>query len=152
MAFTKVRNERNQARDEVKQLRSSLEVNFREKKDLEAQISQLKIEMEKVHLMLLKHAGQHKEEERDISSSPIDHDGLKNVNSEGLVTKAASSSLSENENSIDVAAGRGVIPKYVRADSKSEDVDDDHDYLTQKVKMLHLRLEDANKTIYSEKE
>lgn len=117
--------------------------------------------MEKVHLMLLKHAGQHKEPERDISGSPIDHDGLKNVNSEdGLVTKARS--LSENESSSETGVvGNSVTPKDVNVDqdiqklnvlSKSEDADDDHDYLTQKVKMLHLRLDDANKFIHSEKE
>lgn len=125
---------------------------------------ELKIEMEKIHLMLLQHAGQHKEPERDISGSPIDHDGLKNVNSEdGLVTKARS--FSENESSSETGAiGTSVIPKDVKADqdrqdiqqlnksSKSEGADDDHEYLTQKVKMLHLRLDDANKFIHLEKE
>lgn len=136
----------------------------REKKELEVQISQLKIEMEKIHLMLLKHAGQHKEPERDISGSPIDHDGLKNVNSEdGLVTKARS--FSENESGSETGAvGTSVISKDIKVDqdrqdiqklnvsSKSDDAIDEHEYLTQKVKMLHLRLDDANKFIHLEKE
>lgn len=178
-----MRNERNQAREEAKQLRTALENAMkdshsykREKHDLECQITQLKKEMEKIHLCLIKHAGQHKEPEREISGSPIDqlsNDGLKNVNSEdGLVTKARS--FSENENSseggkLDVEEYilQGAMPKDIKSvdadyeekllqklktSLKSEDADDDHDYLTQKVKMLQLRLDDAQKAVNSEKE
>lgn len=132
--------------------------------------------MEKIHLCLIKHAGQHKEPERDISGSPIDqlsNDGLKNVNSEdGLVTKARS--FSENESSstgkmeIEEYVLQGAMPKDIKnieADfeekqliqklqtlSKNDEADDDTDYLTQKIKMLQLRLEDAQKVIHSEKE
>lgn len=149
----------------------------REKHDLEIQITQLKKEMEKIHLCLMKHAGQHKEPERDISGSPIDqlsNDGLKNVNSEdGLVTKARS--FSENENSsesngkldIEEYVLQGAMPKDIKLNeadieekqmqklkisTKSEEADDDTDYLTQKIKMLQLRLEDAQKAIHAEKE
>lgn len=145
-------------------MRSSLEGEAqsykRDRKELEKQISQLKKEMEKVHVMLLKHAGH----------AGIDQlsDGLKNVNSEdGLVTKTRS--FSDNENSSEAGADDKVIdPKDEKANkadleesqliqklklsSKSDDADDDHDYLTQKVKMLQIRLEDANKAIYDEKE
>lgn len=149
----------------------------REKHDLESQITQLKKEMEKIHMCLIKHAGQHKEPEREISGSPIDqlsNDGLKNVNSEdGLVTKARS--FSENENSSD--GGKLDIEEYVlqgaikkdiknvdvdyeekqllqklKTSTKSDEAEDDHDYLTQKIKMLQLRLDDAQKAICSEKE
>lgn len=65
ISYPQVRNERNVARDEAKQLRVNLEAAVkesnaykREKSDLEVQIGQLKKEMEKVHLMLIKHAGQ----------------------------------------------------------------------------------------------
>lgn len=65
ISYPQVRNERNLARDEAKQLRSNLEAAVkeshaykREKTELELQIGQLKREMEKVHLMLIKHAGQ----------------------------------------------------------------------------------------------
>ena len=65
ISYPQVRNERNLARDEAKQLRVTLEAAVkesnsykREKTDLEVQIGQLKKEMEKVHLMLIKHAGQ----------------------------------------------------------------------------------------------
>lgn len=63
--WSKVRNERNKAREEAKQLRTSLEASIkesnsykREKNDLELQITQLKKEMEKIHMLLMKHAGQ----------------------------------------------------------------------------------------------
>ena len=60
-----MRNERNKAREESKQLRANLEIAMkesnaykREKNDLEIQISQLKKEMENVHSLMMKHAGQ----------------------------------------------------------------------------------------------
>lgn len=177
--WAKVRNERNLAREEVKQLRSTLEGAMkeshsyvREKREMESQITQLKREMEKIHMSLIKHAGQagqHKE--RDISGSPIDQmstDGLKNVNSEdGLVTKARSFAEDSDSNSkleIEEYVLQGAMPKDIKSSSdvdfeekklikklESEDADDDNDYLTQKIKMLQLRLEDANKAINCEK-
>lgn len=63
--WSKVRNERNKAREESKQLRTKLDTSLketnmykREKQDLELQNDQLKKEIEKIHILLLKHAGQ----------------------------------------------------------------------------------------------
>lgn len=63
--WSKVRNERNKARDEIKQLNNKLDVALkdistykRERQDLELQNDQLKKEIEKIHILLLKHAGQ----------------------------------------------------------------------------------------------
>ncbi|XP_050452506.1 coiled-coil domain-containing protein 102A [Cataglyphis hispanica] len=63
--WSKVRNERNTARDEAKALRAKLEIavkdanNFKhESQELELQNDQLKKEIEKIHMILLKHAGQ----------------------------------------------------------------------------------------------
>ncbi|KAL7049918.1 hypothetical protein ACKWTF_003902 [Chironomus riparius] len=176
--WAKVRNERNQARDEIKQLRVALESSMkesngykREKHELEIQVQQLKKEMEKIHHSLMKHASTHKEPEREISGSPdqFSNDGLKNVNSEdGLVTKARS--LSENESNSESKIAdefqqgpSGKDSKNVSMElndkqfqklklSKSEDTEDDSEYLIQKAKMLQLRLEDAQKAIISEKE
>lgn len=172
----KVRNERNQAREESKQLRAALESAIkdsnsykREKHELEVQITQLKKEMEKVHISLIKHAGQINEPDREISESPIDrlsNDGMKNVNSEdGLVTKARSFS-SDNDSKIDVDdyLQQGAKDSKISIDEeekqliqklkscRTEDAEDDHEYLSQKVKMLQLRLDDANKIAASEKE
>lgn len=175
--FLKVRNERNQAREESKQLRAALESAIkdsnsykREKHELEVQITQLKKEMEKVHISLIKHAGQINEPDREISESPIDrlsNDGMKNVNSEdGLVTKARSFSDNESKVDVDEYLQQGAMPKESKISideeekqliqklksCRTEDAEDDHEYLSQKVKMLQLRLEDANKTLSSEKE
>ncbi|XP_069679135.1 coiled-coil domain-containing protein 102A isoform X2 [Periplaneta americana] len=87
--WSKVRNERNKAREESKMLRTKLESALketnavkREKLELESQNDQLKKEMERIHLLLLKHAGQWDHEllealesedpERDVLSKPVD--------------------------------------------------------------------------------
>lgn len=176
-----MRNERNQARDEAKQLRAQLETSVkesngfkREKNDLEIQVQQLKKEMEKIHHSLMKHASNTcKEPERDISGSPdqYSNDGLKNVNSEdGLVTKTRS--FSENESNsesklIEDYVMQGAMPKDIKSIeveieekqliqklkiSKSNDTEDDSEYLIQKCRMIQLRLEDAQKAIIAEKE
>jgi coiled-coil domain-containing protein 102A len=176
-----VRNERNQARDEAKQLRAQLEAAVKEsngykrdKHEMEIQVQQLKKEMEKIHHSLIKHASNTcKEPEREISGSPdqYSNDGLKNVNSEdGLVTKARS--ISENESNsesklVDDYVMQGALPKDIKSIeveieeklliqklkiSKSEDAEDDSEYLIQKSKMLQLRLDDAQKAIIAEKE
>ncbi|XP_017759670.1 PREDICTED: coiled-coil domain-containing protein 102A [Eufriesea mexicana] len=63
--WSKVRNERNLAREEAKTLRAKLEIAVKdansykhECQELELQNLQLKKEMEKIHMVLLKHAGQ----------------------------------------------------------------------------------------------
>lgn len=63
--WSKVRNERNEAREEIKSLRAKLEIAIKdantfkyESQELEVQNEQLKKEMEKIHMILLKHAGQ----------------------------------------------------------------------------------------------
>lgn len=63
--WSKVRNERNMAREEAKMLRAKLEIAVKdansykhECQELELQNEQLKKEMEKIHMVLLKHAGQ----------------------------------------------------------------------------------------------
>ncbi|XP_076375296.1 coiled-coil domain-containing protein 102B isoform X2 [Megalopta genalis] len=63
--WSKVRNERNVAREEAKMLRAKLEIAVKdansykhECQELELQNEQLKKEMEKIHMILLKHAGQ----------------------------------------------------------------------------------------------
>ncbi|KAM7356906.1 coiled-coil domain-containing protein 102B [Cochliomyia hominivorax] len=181
--WSKVRNERNKAREEAKQLRVNLEMAMkeansykREKNDLEMQISQLKKEMEKVHSLMMKHAGQfHKtgmadtgeeneSNSRDANCSPdISSDGLKNVNSEdGLVTKAAAGGelkdLDIEEYVLKGAAHKNLSDMdEVSAEEKrliqqlSKD-DFDEDYLLQKISMLQLRLDEAQKTVQAERD
>lgn len=134
----KVRNERNKARDEAKQLRTSLEAANkesnsykREKNELELQNIQLKKEMEKIHLLLMKHAGQFNGninepngDGRDNSngSPDISSDGLKNVNSEdGLVTKSATQEQSNKRDAeTEEYILQGAVPKYVMESLRSE--------------------------------
>ncbi|XP_030562012.1 coiled-coil domain-containing protein 102A isoform X1 [Drosophila novamexicana] len=176
--WSKVRNERNKAREESKQLNLKLDVAMkeahslkREKNDLEVQITQLKKEMEKVHSLMMKHAGQfHRTDTnedaeangRDANCSPdISSDGLKNVNSEdGLVTK-----LPNDVKDLDIEefALKGAMPKHLSdleaaaAEEKrliqqlSKD-DFDEDYLLQKISMLQLRLDEAQKTLQAERD
>ncbi|XP_037909207.1 coiled-coil domain-containing protein 102A isoform X2 [Hermetia illucens] len=183
--WSKVRNERNKARDEAKQLRANLEAALkesdsykREKNDLEMQITQLKKEMEKIHMLLMKHAGQfHKldngdepeRDGRDINCSPdMSSDGLKNVNSEdGLVTKGAGDSSQSKDLDIEEYVLQGAVPKNVSElyDDKDEvsaeekrliqqlSKDDfDEEYLLQKISMLQLRLDEAQKTLQAERD
>lgn len=84
ISYPQVRNERNLARDEAKQLRVNLEAAVKEsnsykkdKNELEIQIGQLKKEMEKVHLMLIKHAGQF-----DRSTSDLGQNGGDSVDAD----------------------------------------------------------------------
>ncbi|XP_034941762.1 coiled-coil domain-containing protein 102A [Chelonus insularis] len=63
--WSKVRNERNKAREEAKLLRTKLEIAVKdansykhESQELEIQNEQLRKEMEKIHVVLLKHVGQ----------------------------------------------------------------------------------------------
>uniref|UniRef100_A0A182Q8S2 Myosin tail domain-containing protein n=1 Tax=Anopheles farauti TaxID=69004 RepID=A0A182Q8S2_9DIPT len=199
--WSKVRTERNKARDEAKQLRSNLEAAIkesnsykREKCELEMQITQLKKEMEKVHTLMMKHAGRFNKASLDAADEPdrdgrgdnncspdISSDGLKNVNSEdGLVTKlpnlpddgsttGGAAGIAANGADLDIEEyilQGGAMPKHsVEFKDKSEQMaeerrliqqlskdDYDEDYLLQKISMLQLRLDDAQKTIQLERE
>nr|CAD7399668.1 unnamed protein product [Timema cristinae] len=116
--WSKVRNERNKAREESKMLRTKLEMAVketnsfkREKLELETQNDQLKKEMEKIHLLLLKHAGQWDQHflealgednpERDtgasVPKSPLGENGhspLHHTSSLGATTELAVNSVS----------------------------------------------------------
>lgn len=87
--------------------------------------------MEKIHLLLMKHAGQFNgnidEPERDgrdnSNCSPdISSDGLKNVNSEdGLVTKSTTHEQSEKRDAeIEEYILQGAVPKHVMESLRSE--------------------------------
>lgn len=105
--FDQVRNERNTAREENKMLRSKLEMavkdrnNFkREKMELESQNDRLKRELEKIHLLLLKHDDQtllvealaHEDPERDLNvQKPSRLSGTSPVSSSSLPSPRATS-------------------------------------------------------------
>ncbi|XP_059613909.1 coiled-coil domain-containing protein 102A isoform X2 [Phlebotomus argentipes] len=162
--WSKVRTERNKARDEAKQLRSSLEAAIkesnsykREKSELETQISQLKKEMERIHALLMKHAGQFDKNGleavdepdrigRDNDSPDVSSDGLKNVNSEdglGAVSKLVDQGEYDDPSSTEE---RRLIQQL------SKEEHDEEEYLQQKVSVLKMRLDEACKTLDRERD
>lgn len=145
--MAQVRNERNKARDEAKQLRTSLEAAIkesnsykREKNELELQINQLKKEMEKVHHLMMKHAGQFngngnaEEHERDncrdnSNCSPdISSDGLKNVNSEDglMITATPQEPNDKRDSEIEEYVLQGAVPKHVVESLRTEGTEHSH--------------------------
>lgn len=164
--WSKVRTERNKSREEVKQLRTSLEA---AQKDVE----NYKKEMEKLHLLMLKHAGQFKkngeDDNRDASngSPDISSDGMKNVNSEdGLVTKVSDNkngSSNNGENDVDLL--EEALTKHSLQLTKDEQMaeerrliqqlskeDQNEDFLLEKVTTLQAKLDEAQKISHLERE
>lgn len=105
---------------------------------------------------------------RDNCSPDISSDGLKNVNSEdGLVIKTTTDEKETRDLDIEEYVLQGAVPKHVvetfeedRRNSAEErrliqqlSKDDfDEEYLLQKISMLQLRLDEAQKTVQAERE
>uniref|UniRef100_A0A1B0CCC8 Coiled-coil domain-containing protein 102A n=2 Tax=Lutzomyia longipalpis TaxID=7200 RepID=A0A1B0CCC8_LUTLO len=184
--WSKVRTERNKARDEAKQLRTSLEAAIKEstsykkeKTELEMQINQLKKEMEKIHMLLMKHAGQFHKSGLETSDEPLDlgnrdnespdisSDGLKNVNNEdGLVIKSDYTQFRDSD--IETCMLQGATSKVLNDQEDNDDQSteerkliqqlfkgeegDDDEYFKDKLSLLNIRLDEAYQTIEREKE
>lgn len=144
--WSKVRNERNKAREESKQLRSKLEAALkdtnstkREKQELEMQNEQLKKEIEKIHILLLRHAGQldsHIFEAlgddplKDFNFSLGNNSPVKEKNevSNGLITTQAecdSTATSimdfDKDSAIEEYILQGAVPKHILESKDSLD-------------------------------
>lgn len=186
--WSKVRNERNKAREEIKQLNTKLDVALkdintykRERQDLSLQNDQLKKEIEKIHILLLKHAGQFDSQIFEAlgddplkdfnfsigNNSPVRENiiDMKNCTSEN----DHMSLLNLDKNS-DEYHQRGAVPKHAesnKSDSKYNEIDEltngyckdksqkndyDEEYLMQKLSMLQLRLDETTKTLQIERE
>lgn len=112
------------------------------------------------------------EPEREINCSPdILLDGLKNVNSEdGLVTKARAFSdekelnIENNDLEIEEYVLQGALPKTFKSDDNTDEdkiqqqlektsliLSSEDEIYAQKVRILQTRLDDAQKTINSER-
>lgn len=159
--WSKVRNERNKARDESKQLRTKLDMALKdsniykkEKQDVELQNDHLKKEIEKIHILLLKHAGQFDtqifEALGEEFSSTIKVNG---IDCDSTTEEQKNRSILAEEYVL-----HGAVPKQVDNDeknsitSKSHSDEYDEEYLMQKMSMLQLRLDETNKTLQSERE
>lgn len=216
--WSKVRNERNKAREEAKVLRTKLEIAIKdgnafkhEKQEIELQNEQLKREMEKIHMILLKHAGQFDQQIISIlESDPRLRDALgvdellevyNNVQqTEKIGPLLTQKDLFSMNNSTDEPSAKsdiveavahdrdieeyvlqGAVPKHAvelykessidtldrdmiklvgetkamqdKLDKRQSIIDaSDEEFLMQKMSMLHLRLEEATKTISAERE
>ncbi|XP_065162132.1 coiled-coil domain-containing protein 102A-like isoform X2 [Atheta coriaria] len=159
--WSKVRNERNKARDESKQLRTKLDMALKdsniykkEKQDVELQNDHLKKEIEKIHILLLKHAGQFDtqifEALGEEFSSTIKVNG---IDCDSTTEEQKNRSILAEEYVL-----HGAVPKQVDNDeknsitSKSHSDEYDEEYLMQKMSMLQLRLDETNKTLQSERD
>ncbi|KAL3285072.1 hypothetical protein HHI36_019196 [Cryptolaemus montrouzieri] len=182
--WSKVRNERNKAREECKQLRTKLDTIVKEtsssrkkREELEIQNEHLKKEIEKIHLILLKHAGQFDSQLFEaLSEDPLKDFVFNNTSPLKVVENGIhgsenpdcdSLSTMSKEVSIDDYILKGAVPKYVsdlKADtsdrigetilSECESNKDSYDeeYIMQKMSMLQLRLDETTKTLQIERE
>lgn len=185
--WSKVRNERNKAREETKQLRTKLDSALKdigsykaEKQELELQNDQLKREIEKIHILLLKHAGQFdgqifealgEDPLKDFSFSSSHDSPVKlasspngTENSEKKVecdsTAAAVLEL-EKDTCIEEYVLQGAVPKNSVQPKEGDEPKNgkpthsdeyDEEYLLQKMSMLQLRLDQVTKTLQVERE
>ncbi|XP_066250569.1 coiled-coil domain-containing protein 102A isoform X1 [Euwallacea similis] len=177
--WSKVRNERNKSREECKQLRTKLESSLKEvsiykrhKDDLELQNDQLKREIEKIHLLLLKHAGQFdsqifealgEDPLKDFAfsnGSPGRDNGCKDLVSplrdllvsererQNGVSSSQSNPECDSTAPLDLEHKKDFIGSPKGAVSKKFATVD----AEQKTSLLQLKLEEANKTISIERE
>ncbi|XP_063910289.1 coiled-coil domain-containing protein 102A isoform X2 [Zophobas morio] len=185
--WSKVRNERNKAREECKQLRTKLDSTAkdsatykREKEELEVQNDQLKKEIEKIHLLLLKHAGQFDSQIFEaLGEDPLKDFAFSQSNGspardrENGAPHQLECETALQEGCIEDYILQGAVPRYVtelkdsleektdsellngvqKSEKSSTHRDDfDEDYVIQKLSMLQLRLEEATKTLQVERE
>ena len=194
--WCEVRDERNKAKKEAKVLKSKLEAAIKdmnvykqESQELEIQNTQLKKEMEKVHIILLKHAGQFDQQLLTLLDSDpqlksalgVDEllEVYNNIERSGELTPSSSkkdfssSKSTPKDNSIESRSTldkdieeyilQGAVPKHAvdaHKDSTTSTQEKRHsridpageEALLQKMSMLNHRLEEATKTIITERE
>ncbi|XP_060534574.1 coiled-coil domain-containing protein 102A isoform X2 [Cylas formicarius] len=164
--WSKVRNERNKAREECKQLRTKLESSVkenctykREKEELELQNDQLKKEIEKIHLLLLKHAGQFDSQIFEaLGEDPLRDFAFSNTSPPADRENGVSSSQSNPEcdstGPTDSTFGQDSASKSENKHVQNCDKENaiEEEYVIQKISMLQHRLDEASKTIQIERE
>ncbi|XP_076622313.1 coiled-coil domain-containing protein 102A isoform X2 [Colletes latitarsis] len=174
--WSKIRNERNMAREEAKMLRAKLEIAVKdangykhECQELELQNEQLKKEMEKVHTILLKHAGQFDqqiftvlESDPQLRNTLGSHNILPDRDIEeyvlqGAVPKHRVELYKENSiNSLDkdiarlVTDASSVEDNVEKHQSSSQTCNDE--FSAQKMLALQHKLDEATKIISTERE
>ncbi|XP_043527017.1 coiled-coil domain-containing protein 102A isoform X3 [Frieseomelitta varia] len=170
--WSKVRNERNMAREEAKMLRAKLEIAVKdansykhECQELELQNEQLKKEMEKIHMILLKHAGQFDqqiftvlESDPQLRNTLGSHNILPDRDIEeyvlqGAVPKHAVELYKESPlNSLDKDIVRLADSNSVEDNTENNLQTCTDESYTQKIILLQHKLDEATKTISIERE
>ncbi|KAL1130531.1 hypothetical protein AAG570_011777 [Ranatra chinensis] len=142
--WSKVRNERNKAREEAKLLRSKLDSALkdantyrREKQELESHNEQMRKELERIHLMLLKHAGQWDHQLLEALECERDSEGR--------------SAAAEKDSGIDECT-TGTSGPIGRPSQSIDTMANETELVYQKLSMLQLRLDEATKTLQIERE
>ncbi|KOX71505.1 hypothetical protein WN51_03812 [Melipona quadrifasciata] len=170
--WSKVRNERNMAREEAKMLRAKLEIAVKdansykhECQELELQNEQLKKEMEKIHMILLKHAGQFDqqiftvlESDPQLRNTLGSHNILPDRDIEeyvlqGAVPKHAVELYKESPlNSLDKDIVRLADSNSVEDNTENNLQTCTDESYAQKIILLQHKLDEATKTISIERE
>lgn len=183
--WSKVRNERNKAREETKQLNSKLDAALkdigtfkRERQELELQNDQLKKEIEKIHILLLKHAGQFDSQIfealgddplKDFNFSATNTSPIKEHYCEAKNGAECENPASSIKNNVEEYILKGAVrkhPDYEKPDFKNIETHEngcvlkdnhhkseyDEVYVIQKISMLQLRLDETSKTLQIERE
>ncbi|KAL1517006.1 hypothetical protein ABEB36_000826 [Hypothenemus hampei] len=186
--WSKVRNERNKAREECKQLRTKLEslvkeasTYKRDKEDLETQNDQLKREIEKIHLVLLKHAGQFDSQIFEALSedplkdfpfsngSPLKENNFKELRDNSLIDRERQNGVSSSQSNPECDCSAPVSVEQIGnhiSDINFQATNNDlsttveevkkmcfsTEEANQKMSLLQLKLEETSKTISLERE
>lgn len=161
--WSKVRNERNKVREEAKQLRTKLETALKdsntyktEKQDLETQNEQLKREIEKIHILLLKHAGQFDGQLFELLGEDFNLSSGHDVPEKIVENKTeAEQQQQQKSGCVEEYVLQGAVPKVKETDEASNgklNEEYDEEFLLQKMSMLQLRLDQVTKTLQVERE
>ncbi|XP_066592140.1 coiled-coil domain-containing protein 102A-like isoform X2 [Prorops nasuta] len=182
--WSKVRNERNMAREEAKVLRAKLEIAMKdansfkhEAQEVEHQNEQLKKEMEKIHMILLKHAGQFDQQlisvlqsdpqlknALDVEELLAAYNNIQEVEQassqkdsisprNGAVPKHAVELYKENSNNtLNRDVGKAALDYAIEENNPPLLEGSNEDMLLQKISMLQSALEEALKSASAEKE
>ncbi|XP_014207417.1 coiled-coil domain-containing protein 102A [Copidosoma floridanum] len=185
--WCEVRDERNKIKKEAKSLKSKLEsasqdlnAYKQESKELQIQNDQLKKKMEKIHIVLLKHAGQSDQQLLAVFDSDpqlkkaLDVEDLlevyNSIEKTGKLTPTLSkqesdccksSPKSNSDKELEDYVSQGAVPKHAVESHSSPTIQEkrqsridntNEEALMQKMSMLNLRLEEATKTLSVERE
>ena len=159
--FTKVRNERNKARDESRQLRAKLESTVKESANLKRERHELGMQLEALRKQLESYQNLEKERNSVCSSGShksghgSDHEPSQEQD-KGVGEDFVSKLLSKKDRDLDSTSSRDSDKSEKRRAKKSGDNSPasglEDSVVKQKMSMLQLKLDETHKTIQIERE